>query len=144
MGEGFMKDKLPPTSKAEVDGKLDSSQNILEDNEFLFEGTPHRVNFQAVAASLSKYTADRIFSGFDMRNLAKIFEDESLMNSAQVFIRNGLNIAAASRALYMHRNTLMYRIKILCERTGFDLYNMDEALTFQLLYNMYLAAKARG
>ncbi len=111
--------------------------DICGGNGFL--GNPARViNLGEIAACLSGSQREKFVSGFDMKGFAKIFEDESMMTTAETFLSCGLNVTLAARRLYMHRNTLIYRLNSLKRKTGLDLRDFDMAVTFEILHKMYL------
>lgn len=45
---------------------------------------------------------------------------------------NNLNVSETSRQLYVHRNTLVYRLEKLQKSTGLDIRKFDDALTFKI------------
>ncbi len=58
--------------------------------------------------------------------------DEETLNTLNKFFENNLNVSETSRQLFVHRNTLVYRIEKIQKATGLDLRNFDEALTFKI------------
>ena len=58
-------------------------------------------------------------------------DDETLM-TINKFFENNLNVSETSRQLYVHRNTLVYRIEKIQKSMGLDLRNFDDALTFKI------------
>ena len=58
--------------------------------------------------------------------------DEETINTIDEFFANNLNVSEASRRLYIHRNTLAYRLNKIREKTGLDLQNFDDAITFKI------------
>lgn len=58
--------------------------------------------------------------------------DEETLNTINQFFENNLNVSETSRKLFVHRNTLVYRIEKLQKSTGLDLRNFDDALTFKI------------
>ncbi len=58
--------------------------------------------------------------------------DEEILVTIQKFFENSLNISETARQLYIHRNTLVYRIEKLQKETGLDIRNFDDALTFKI------------
>lgn len=58
--------------------------------------------------------------------------DEEILTTIQKFFENSLNISETARQLYIHRNTLVYRIEKLQKETGLDIRNFDDALTFKI------------
>ncbi len=58
--------------------------------------------------------------------------DEETLTTVNKFFENNLNVSETSRQLFVHRNTLVYRIEKLQKSTGLDLRNFDDALTFKI------------
>ena len=56
------------------------------------------------------------------------------------FFDHNLNITDTAKALFLHRNTLIYRLEKIKEQTGFDVRRFDDAMTFRIamLVNMRL------
>lgn len=59
------------------------------------------------------------------------FDEETLV-TVQKFFENNLNVSETARQLYIHRNTLVYRLEKLQKATGLDIRVFDDALTFQI------------
>ena len=59
------------------------------------------------------------------------FDDETL-TTINKFFENSLNVSETSRQLYIHRNTLVYRLDKLQKSTGLDLRVFEDAITFKL------------
>ncbi len=58
--------------------------------------------------------------------------DEETRNTLDKFFENNLNVSETSRQLFVHRNTLVYRIDKVQKATGLDLRCFDDALTFKI------------
>ena len=58
--------------------------------------------------------------------------DEETLNTLNKFFENNLNVSETSRQLFVHRNTLVYRIEKIQKSTGLDLRSFDDALTFKI------------
>ena len=58
--------------------------------------------------------------------------DEETLNTINKFFENNLNVSETSRQLFVHRNTLVYRIEKLEKTTGLDIRTFDDALTFKI------------
>ncbi len=58
---------------------------------------------------------------------------DELLETVRVFFRNDLNLTAASRELFVHRNTLNYRLDKIRKETGLDLRSFRDAVIFQIL-----------
>ena len=81
------------------------------------------------------------FGDLDLRSL-----DEETVITINTFFDNNLNVSETSRQLFVHRNTLVYRIEKLEKSTGLDIRNFDDALTFKIAlmvssYMQYLDAQ---
>ena len=63
-----------------------------------------------------------------------VFEDldEEMLTTVQKFFDNNLNVSETSRQLFVHRNTLVYRIEKLHQTTGLDIRKFEDALTFKI------------
>ena len=54
------------------------------------------------------------------------------MTTINKFFENNLNVSETSRQLFVHRNTLVYRIEKLEASTGLDIRTFEDALTFKI------------
>ena len=59
------------------------------------------------------------------------FDEETLMTISK-FFENSLNVSETSRQLFIHRNTLVYRLDKLQKSTGLDLRVFEDAITFKI------------
>ena len=69
-------------------------------------------------------------------------DSETLM-TIQCFFENNLNVSETSRKLFVHRNTLVYRLEKIRKLTGLDLREFEHAITFKvaLMVKKYLTSK---
>ena len=58
--------------------------------------------------------------------------DEEILSTIHKFFENSLNVSETSRQLYIHRNTLVYRLDKLQKSTGLDLRVFEDAITFRI------------
>ena len=58
--------------------------------------------------------------------------DEETLTTINKFFENNLNVSETSRQLYIHRNTLVYRLDKLQKSTGLDLRVFEDAITFKI------------
>lgn len=58
--------------------------------------------------------------------------DEETLTTINKFFENSLNVSETSRQLYIHRNTLVYRLDKLQKQTGLDLRVFDDAITLKI------------
>lgn len=88
--------------------------------------------------TLCKIFIDEILNGVKLDQ----FEDEILATVSK-FFENNLNVSETSRQLYIHRNTLVYRLDKLQKLTGLDLRSFDDAIIFKitLMVSKYMSHK---
>lgn len=69
--------------------------------------------------------------------------DHETLFTIQRFFENNLNVSETSRKLFVHRNTLVYRLEKIKKLTGLDLREFDDAIVFKvaLMVKKYLDAK---
>ena len=77
--------------------------------------------------SLCRMFIKEIFDGKSPDDL----DDETLV-TINKFFENNLNVSETSRQLYIHRNTLVYRLDKLQKSTGLDLRVFEDAITFKI------------
>jgi len=72
--------------------------------------------------------------------------DRETLMTIQCFFENNLNVSETSRKLFVHRNTLVYRLEKIRKLTGLDLREFDHAITFKvaLMVKRYLTTKPIG
>ena len=58
--------------------------------------------------------------------------DEETLTTINKFFENSLNVSETSRQLFIHRNTLVYRLDKLQKNTGLDLRVFEDAITFRI------------
>ncbi len=68
--------------------------------------------------------------------------DQETLFTIQRFFENNLNVSETSRKLFVHRNTLVYRLEKIKKLTGLDLREFDDAIVFKvaLMVKKYLDA----
>ena len=66
--------------------------------------------------------------------------DQETLFTIQSFFENNLNVSETSRGLFVHRNTLVYRLEKIRKITGLDLRQFDDAIVFKvaLMVKKYL------
>lgn len=83
-------------------------------------------------ANLCKIFIDEIFGDNDPGSF-----DEEIVSTVNKFFENNLNVSETSRQLFVHRNTLVYRVEKLQKSTGLDVRTFDDALTFKIAMMVY-------
>ncbi|NLP49981.1 helix-turn-helix domain-containing protein [Bacillus sp. RO1] len=59
-------------------------------------------------------------------------DEKELLQSVKVYIENNMNVSLTAKKLFMHRNSLQYRIDKFIERTGIDIKNFQGAMAAYL------------
>lgn len=74
---------------------------------------------------------------FYVESAEEVFEDADMMETAERFLENSLNISETARELFMHRNTLMYRLDKIERITGLNIRKFSDAVTFRVITILY-------
>ena len=66
--------------------------------------------------------------------------DQEILFTIQKFFENNLNVSETARKLFVHRNTLVYRLEKIKRITGLDLREFEDAIVFKvaLMVHKYL------
>lgn len=89
-----------------------------------------------IPTTLCQLFLDEVFK----ENSVDSLDSETLL-TIQKFFENNLNVSETARQLYIHRNTLVYRLEKIKRLTGLELTNFDDAVIFKvaILVKKYLA-----
>ena len=77
------------------------------------------------------------------RKTARLFNDE-MIHTIEKFFENSLNLSETARQLYIHRNTLIYRLDKVQRIIGLDLRAFDDAVTFKMMMLLGKNANEKG
>ena len=77
-------------------------------------------------------TGARYHSILFNRKNARLFNEE-MLHTIEMFFAKDLNLSDTARQLYIHRNTLVYRLDKVQRQTGLDLRKFDDAVTFKMM-----------
>ncbi len=111
---------------------------IPQPTEFSVNDLPKNPLLDELVMVMPQIHYKRILSDVDLVCFAKVFEDEQLIATALYYIFGGMKVAETSKNIYMHRNTLMYRLDKIKAITGLDIRNFNQALTFLIIHRLYL------
>lgn len=102
----------------------------------IFEGDQHIVNYEHLGIGRLIYQLPlplcRMFIKEVLHGLTMDDFDEETLATVNKFFENNLNVSETSRQLYIHRNTLVYRLDKLQKMLGLDLRNFDDAIIFKI------------
>ncbi len=114
----------------EVSKVFDEEQNIVSYDKLGIA----RLIYQ-LPTTLCNMFLNEVFKSGSIESL----DDETLF-TIEKFFENDLNVSETSRKLFVHRNTLVYRLEKIKKITGLDLRDFDDAIVFKvaLMVNKYL------
>ncbi|MBQ8284567.1 MAG: helix-turn-helix domain-containing protein [Clostridia bacterium] len=102
--------------------------NVHSHREFLLIKMLEDIPENKLAQYLTELTDERC---------KEVFEDEEMLATAEEFLQSSLNVSETSRNLYMHRNTLLYRLDKIEKATGLNIRQFADAVSFRVLTVLY-------
>jgi hypothetical protein len=122
-----------------LEGLRDHYQQLLAAAKLTFQHSQHNVvtYLEAIPYILMGNTGTTFKKNLRQFILQEFIDDGEFIHMMEVFFDSNLNISEAAKKLYMHRNSLQYRIEKFHERTGIDVRVFQQALT------VYLAVLAK-
>jgi carbohydrate diacid regulator len=118
IGRSFKEARLALT----VGHIFESEKKILDYNHLGIGRLIYQIPRTLCELFLKEVFKENTFESFDTETIQTI----------QKFFENNLNVSETSRQLYVHRNTLVYRLDKIQKMTGLDLRNFDDAITFKV------------
>lgn len=109
---------------------------ILKYNNSKFLNLNDLMIYKIISSTNNKNIFDNLIDYENIRNI-----DENLLHTGLNFIENDLNISKTSNTLFLHRNTLIYRLEKIKESLNLDLKNFKDALVFYISIKTYLLNK---
>lgn len=98
---------------------------IIKENEVIFEEIIESINKEKKEELINEFS-----KGFKRLDL-------DMIKTIDVFFNCGLNLSEAAKELYIHRNTLIYRLEKIQKYTGFDIKSFNEAVIFKSIYTIW-------
>ncbi|MFZ3577328.1 PucR family transcriptional regulator [Virgibacillus sp. DJP39] len=109
-------------------------QGFVESAKTIFDYTDKQV--MSYVEAIPYLYSDHVDKSFrdDTRHflLKEVLEDKELLLTVETFLSCNLNITVTAKELYMHRNSLQYRIDKFIEKTGIDIRQFHQAATVYL------------
>lgn len=102
--------------------KYKLSDSIFDERKLILEG---------IVDSVSEEVKERVFTAFN-KGLSKL--DHEMVRTIEVFFKCGLNLSDASKELYIHRNTLIYRLDKIQKYTSYDIRDFNNAVLFKIVF----------
>ncbi len=107
--------------------------SIFEPGESIYEFTDlgtGRLLYDQTPETLADYLTE-ILGSASLTETPEAFQGDIFM-TADCFLNNDLNVAETARQLYIHRNTLLYRLEFIRKETGLDIRSFDDAMKYRL------------
>ena len=102
--------------------KYKVSESIIDEKKLILEG---------IIDSVSEEKKENIYQLFN-EGFSKL--DNEMIRTIEVFFRCGLNLSDAAKELYIHRNTLIYRLDKIEKYTAYDIRNFNNAVLFKVVF----------
>lgn len=102
-----------------------------EDNIYMFSRLILERFLMELPPDLCAYYHGLLFN----RKTQRLFNEEMLY-TIDMFFKKDLNLSDTARQLYIHRNTLVYRLDKVQKQTGLDLRTFEDAVTFKILMEL--------
>jgi len=109
------------------DNEINLRENVRQQSNFIYNVLEH-LDYKSMEIFETMLLAD---------NIQVILADEEMVKTAKCFFDNNLNITIAAKKLYMHRNTLVYRLEKMKKILGLDIKEFDDAITLKILITLY-------
>lgn len=100
-----------------------------------------KLSLYALVDGLPAGSRAAMLENVDVGKFKKIFNDSDMMSAIDCLFDNDLNVSQTARKMYMHRNTLIYRLNKLKEITSLDVRVFSDAVVFILIHTLYGAQK---
>ncbi|MGG7056772.1 PucR family transcriptional regulator [Clostridium tertium] len=118
----YLKDNI------EICLKYNLASKVYSENSLLLEKMVNNAKHEEVIRVYKQY--NDLFSKLD----------NDLIKTIEVFFVEGLKITESADKLYIHRNTLFYRIDKIKNIINYDISNFNEALEFKILFLLWKEA----
>ncbi|MDT8716739.1 helix-turn-helix domain-containing protein [Clostridium sp. 19966] len=112
----------------------DAKECMVLGKKFGIKGEIYDYNnmiFEKLVYNINERVKTELFEEF--KEKFGVFDNE-MINTIEEFVSSGLNISDASRKLYIHRNTLIYRLDKINKDTGYDIRNFKQATIFIIAF----------
>ena len=109
--------------------KYNLGNQIYNSSSMLFEKAVYNI-----APRIKEQLLESLGEGLD--NL-----DHDMISTIEEFLKSGLNISEAAKNIYVHRNTLIYRLDKIAKETGYDIREFNQAMIFTIAFLIWKEKK---
>lgn len=92
---------------------------------------PNSLLFEKIMDKLNEEIQEKILNNFN-ESFSKL--DDDMIQTIEVFFKLDLNLSEAAKGLYVHRNTLIYRLDKIEKYTGYDIRKFNDAVLFKIAF----------
>ncbi|GGH68923.1 hypothetical protein GCM10008014_51850 [Paenibacillus silvae] len=100
---------------------------------------PWELQLEQLVASISEQQRLRFIQEIGKGTL--LFDDSETLATLEIFFSLDCNVSETAKRLFIHRNTLIYRLDKIKQEIGYDVRNFKSAIIVQLLLLMYKVTK---
>lgn len=86
-----------------------------------------------ILEEVPKFLLGEYLSILENEDAKYIFNDQDMIATSEALFEHNLNISETARQMFMHRNTLIYRLDKIEKHTGLDITKFSDAITFKLI-----------
>ncbi len=94
--------------------------------------------FNLILAEIAGSNLECLPTRGELEKYKKVFDDEDIVATCFSLFENDLNVSRTAQKLYMHRNTLIYRLAKLKRMTNLNVTSFGDAVTFMIYYHCYI------
>ena len=91
------------------------------------------INYKRIILLLIAVTVNVVFFLYDNKPVM----DEDIIKTIETFMKLDLNLSEAAKQLYVHRNTLIYRLDKIQKYTGCDIRKFNDACLFKIAFYVW-------
>ena len=102
--------------------KFKLKSNLLTLDKLFLENLVYSTDKSLKQSYINRYK--NAFDNFDIE----------LLNTIEQFLQCDLNLSETAKKLFIHRNTLIYRLDKIKKETGFDIKNFNQAMVFSIIF----------
>ena len=113
------RNKLNVAEKYNVSGRVFNKDSLM---------------FESIIDNLNENEKNRIINKFN-DGFEKL--DNDIIQSIDVFFEFNLNLSEAAKKLYVHRNTLIYRLDKIQKYTSYDIRKFNDAVIFKIAFAIW-------
>lgn len=109
-------------------------ETLIETGKLLFQiSSKNVINYVESIPYLLLHHLDKQSKDNLLNNILKHFQhDDNMLHTLDMFISNNLNVSETAKKMYMHRNSLQYRIDKFVTETGINIQKFNEAVAVKL------------